>query len=546
MSSSFARQLARTAGATALTGLVGCSGLSPQIFSERLMVPSGIGGTAATAPKPPITLEEAYADAANVQGLYLTAVRDQGNLTPRLSAGLLGLSAVALYLGLTSPSTNALAAFGAAGAAAYGYGRLVVSPTRLDVYRAGAEALGCAMVAVEPLRVGQARLGQAGKGAEEGTLYGGIAQVRQLSEKLRVLLALHAAQLEPSMEQIPGRAGSSRTVKRPAPACSVPPKGTAPLDALELKARCDRQPTIEVVVTTPGTEASTITRKAPAGLRAADDAARRELERARTSVDRAEGAFKALAAAGPLLLHQSVRIQIAVSKQVDATVPDLAEVLRTAQALPDTAFALTGFSGFAKKPPAQAGAQGAATQERAATAGDAQAQRALLDATAALAQASLALDAMTWPLAGVTERATREQVNACAVRTSGVELKVTPSGDEITVAQGGAAVFFVSGGSGVPSAMVAVGPPAEVPMRVEGGQFRFEYRPPDSARPGDAIVLRFSSGGGNQFVMLRVVEAEGASGKSATPTTNVRPNSSTDPEAATKLPGANTARPAKP
>ncbi len=153
---------------------------------------------------------------------------------------------------------------------------------------------------------------------------------------------------------------------------------------------------------------------------------------------------------------------------------------------------------------------------------------------------------MTWPLAGVTERATREQVNACAVRTSGVELKVTPSGDEVVVARGGAAVFFVSGGSGVPSATVAVGPQAEVAMRVEGGQFRFEYRPPDSARPGDVIVLRFSSGGGHQFVMLRVVEAEGAGDKPATGSTGSPPKSSADPEAGTPLPGANTTRPAKP
>lgn len=292
-------------------------------------------------------------------------------------------------------------------------------------------------------------------------------------------------------------------------------------------------------------KATTVTRIAPAGLSSAADAARRELERARGSIDRAEGAFKALAAAGPLLWHQSVRIQLAVSKQVDATVPDLAEVLRTAQALPDTAFALTGFSGFAKKPSAEAKMEGT-PQQRAATATDAEAERALLETTRALAQASLALDAMTWPLAGVTERATREQVNACAVRTSGVELKVTPSGDEIVVARGGSAVFFVSGGSGVPSATVAVGPQADVPMRVEGGQFRFEYRPPDSARPGDVVVLRFSSGGGYQFVMLRVVEAESGSDKLAAGSTSGKPNPSVDPEAGSQLPSANTTRPAKP
>lgn len=267
MRSSFEKQLARTLGATALAGLFGCSGLSPQIFSERLMVPSGAEGTTTTVTQPPKTLDEAYADAAHVQSLYLTAVRDQGNLIPRLSAGLLGLSAVALYQGLTSPSTDSLAAFGALGAAAFGYGRLVASPTRLDVYRAGAEALSCAMGAVEPLRVGQARLGQAGDDPTKSTLYGAIAQVRQQRNRLEALLDRDGALLVSATEAVPGRAGSARTVKRRAPACNPPPKGTPPEVALALKAQCERQPTVEAVITIPRTEPSTITRSAPAGLR---------------------------------------------------------------------------------------------------------------------------------------------------------------------------------------------------------------------------------------------------------------------------------------
>ncbi|MFT3803256.1 MAG: hypothetical protein QM766_18840 [Burkholderiaceae bacterium] len=546
MWSSFSGQLVRVFGTLTVVLLAGCSGLSPQIFSERLMAERNTEGADASV-QPPNSLEEAYADASHVQRLYLTAVRDQSNLTPRLAAGLIGLSAVTMYRGLTSPGTHSLAALGAVGAATYGYGRLVASPTRLDVYRAGAEALSCAMAAVEPLRIGQTRLGKADDGPTQRTLYGGVEQVRQRSDELRKLLYRHAGLLESVDERIPGRAASSRTVKRPAPACDSP-KDTPPEVALARRAQCERQPTVETIVTIPATPPLSVLRVAPDELRAAADAAWSELERARGSVERAEGAFKAVAAAGALLWHQSVRIQIAVSKQVDATVPDLAAVLRTAQSLPDTAFALTGFSGFAKQPPAESSAQGAPAQRgtklREATAGDAPAERDLLAATAALTQASRALDAMTLPLTGVAESATREQINACAVRSSGVELKVTPSGDEIVVARGGAAVFFVSGGSGVPSAAVAVGPQAEMPMRVEGGQFRFEYRPPDSARPGDVVVLRFSSGGGHQFVMLRIVEALRAEAGGNATTPNSDP--SADPEADTRQPKANTGRPAKP
>jgi hypothetical protein len=493
------------------------------------------GSSVATHSQPPKTLEESYADAAHVQGLYLTAVRDQGNLTPRLSAGLLGLSAVALYHGLTSPSTDTLAALGTIGAGGYAYGRLVTSPARLDVYRAGAEALGCAMVAVEPLRVGQTRLGQAGDDASQQTLYGTLARVEAGRQSLQRLLDLHAGLLATTTKPVPERAATSRTVKRPAPACNIA-NNTPAERALALKAQCDRQPTVEVVVTTPRSEAGSVTLVAPAGLTAAQAAARRELGRAERSLGRAEGAFKALAAAGPLLWHKSVQIQIAVSAEVDKTVPDLAAVLRAAQALPETAFALTGFAGFSSKG-AEGTMEGNATKARSATAADGQAERELLAASNELAQATRALDSMTRPLAGVTESATREQVNACAVRTSGVELKVSPSGDEIPVAIGGSAVFFVSGGTGAPTARVVVGPQAEVPMRVEGGQFRFEYRPPAAAQPRDAVVLRFSSGAAHHFVMLRVIEAEGAA---------PNPAPTVDPEAAVKAPGADTSRPKRP
>ena len=48
-----------------------------------------------------VELPEAYRRAAVLRGRYLQAVEEQGNAGSQLGAGLLGLSAVALFKGVT-------------------------------------------------------------------------------------------------------------------------------------------------------------------------------------------------------------------------------------------------------------------------------------------------------------------------------------------------------------------------------------------------------------------------------------------------------------
>ena len=494
--------------------LAGCSSLTPQIFSERLQVHRDTDGKFVLSDAvPQVSLELAYADAAFVRQRYITALQDQGNAVPQLSTALLGLSALTLFKGLTHPNTNDLAGAGVVGSAGWAMGNTLLSKPRLDVYRAGARALTCAMAAVEPIRRVAKDLGEPSDAPGAKSVYGASYSVEQARDALQTLLESNAGLAQELTIPIPEVKPTTRTVRR-RPACNIPKDATA-TQAVELRADCDKKPDIVTTETIDkGRSAGEETlRPAPAAA-AAFNRAQRELALADGVLATAQKAIGASANTGGLLWKKSADIQLAVSEQVDKTVPDLASVMRAAQGMRDSGFLPSGAA-----PPAPATAASAAAKAGNATAQgggaklrtlDAASQQQVLEierAAERLGRLRATLDRRVRPFTGLDEPNLINQLNGCSVDTTGVRLTVTPSGDEITVALGTTQVFFVSGGSGVPRADVVAGPTAAtVDFKPEGGQFRFEFRPPAGLVAGDALLLRFTDGAGaaSHTVQVRI------------------------------------------
>ena len=485
--------------------LMGCSSLSPYIFSERLIVrPSAGGSYTVVEKKEPLTLEEAYTDAAWMQARYTTAVQDQGNATPQLSAWLIGLSAATLFKGLTSPNSHDIAGAGVVGSASWALGSTLLSRPRLDVYRAGIEALGCAMATVEPMRRAAPQLGKPDDAPGGSTLHGRMALVEQRRAALQALLETHAG-LEASRISVTPAPAPQRRTETLRPRCDIP-SDASPARALALKAECAQRPSIQRTVIEPAGAPRETELRPPAALRQSFRRARDELAAANGQLVSGERAVASFGAAAGHLWRKSVAIQLAVSEQIDKTVPDLAAVRSVAQGLRDTGFVQIGGT---SAPGGSIKAQLDADEWRPG-ANDLTSQAAIDAATEGLRAARAVLDRSLRPLAGIDDAALLRQLNDCTVKTAGIRLTVTPAGNEVTVAAGSTAVFFVSGGTGVPSAQVAAGP-ASVALtpKVEGGQFRFEFAVPPTLKEGDLVLLRFSDGANaaSQLVQLRIAGA---------------------------------------
>jgi hypothetical protein len=121
----------------------------------------------------------------------------------------------------------------------------------------------------------------------------------------------------------------------------------------------------------------------------------------------------------------------------------------------------------------------------------------------------------------------RKTLNDCSVKLTGVKLLVTPAGDNVSVPFGGSVSFFVSGGTGVPSGAVVSGPKqGGLPLRLDAGQFRFEYRP-DGMAVGDSVVVRFTDGAAQAEHLVEVKVTEAVQDKSTNTTPGAIPGATT-------------------
>lgn len=479
--------------APSLWALAACSTLAPQIFSERLRIERGADGKYAGGKEDrPASLEEIYADVRLVQRRYVSAVEEQANAVPQLSAGLIGLSALALFKTVTHPNTTDMAAVGTVGAAGYAYGNTLISRPRWGVYRAGADALMCALNAAEPFRKGQAMLGQAGDDGTKVTLYGQRAALRRHSAELRALLDRHQDlnQARPAEVPVVNRSCADLRPKCP----SVPPGATAEEASLLLGDCRVRQRAWDARCTGTSGGGSRTELAAPEA-KSLFALAQTELAAADRAAQHAGKVISVLEEAGPLLWDRAVRIQLKVSEEVDKTLPDLASVMAAGQGLRETALSVSGADGFKSKTSDIGAAQGRSDATRRLSQDD----RARLDriegALTQLRAARVRLDDLNQDSLGAGYAKARKAMGECTVKVNGALLRVFPAGDKLSLALGDTISFFVSSGGNVPTAQVEAGNNStSLPVRLEGGQFRFDYTAGGVAA-GDVLTVHIRDSG---------------------------------------------------
>jgi hypothetical protein len=492
----------RSVALIAATVAAGCSSLTPQIFSEEAVSYRGDNGRYTidkAAYENAVKLPEAYRRAAVLRGRYMQAVEEQGNAGSQLGAGLLGLSAVTLFKGATGGlNTRDAAGAGVVGTTAWAWHSTMVPPSRRELYRAGADALHCAMSAVEPLRDGDQPLGKATDAPEVKTFYGAINDLEQARAALDGAVTRWSFQKEPSfVTQEKVKPGRTRLDKS---ACKPIPAGADAIARSAAEEECKKLTRVVQVRAT--TESSTVQLAAPPAIIAVFDAADKELAAAKTQADRAQAVAKEVSGAGHLLWDRTLAIQLAVSREVEKTIPDLASVLRLGQGLRSAAFSFTGLAAF--KPEIVGDLQGSATSRRATNL-DKRARTDIESALVKTGNARVNLERWLRGYSGVESLNLKQTLERCEVRAAGIELTVIPGGDEQSVPLDQVIVFFVSGGVGAPLATVFSGPiPGTVRLTIEAGQFRFEFKPPTGSKVDDVFVLRFADGSDRVSRQVRV------------------------------------------
>ena len=492
----------RSVALLATAVVAGCSSLTPQMFSEEALSYRGDNGRYTidkAAYERAVELPEAYRRAAVLRGRYLQAVEEQGNAGSQLGAGLLGLSAITLFKGVTGGlNTRDAAGAGVVGTTAWAWHSTMVPPSRRELYRAGADALHCAMSAVEPLREGGQPLGKATDAPEQKTFYGAINDLEQARAELDGAVTRWSFQKEPTLvTRTTVKPGRTRLDKS---ACKPIPAGADAIARSAAGEECKKL--TRVVQERATTESSTVQRASPQALIAVFDAADKELTAAKTQADRAQAVAKEVSGAGHLLWDRTLAIQLAVSREVEKTIPDLASVLRLGQGLRSAAFSFTGLAAF--KPETVGELEGSGTS-RPSTDLDKRAQRAIESALVKTGNARVQLERWLRGYSGVESLNLKQTLERCEVRAAGIELTVTPSGEEQSVPLDQAIVFFVSGGVGVPLATMRSGPiPGTIRETIEAGQFRFEFKPPTGSKVDDVFVLRFADGSDRVSRQVRV------------------------------------------
>src|SRR5688572_9267375 len=170
--------------------LSGCVMVSPHIKSDRLM----------TLPEGDATrfygdLPESIAAVNDLRRRYVDAVGEMSTIQNSIGAGLIPLSALALYKGITSSSDSTqrwLAAAGIGGAAAYAFSTAYSSRPRQTVYLAGADALGCLVTSTRPYLYEKSEFGT-DKGSDRKTFLGALEYLAASADRLARRLATSPA-----------------------------------------------------------------------------------------------------------------------------------------------------------------------------------------------------------------------------------------------------------------------------------------------------------------------------------------------------------------
>lgn len=300
--------------------LVGCATVEkPYVFLEQGLAPPA----SASAPLPAIgadtsSLPNALALAREAQRQWAESARGEADRKRGVSAGLIGLSAIALIMGVSSPHAKDLAGLGAAGAALYAWGSTMTSSARNAIYREGIATMACAIEAVSPYEA----LGWVGHGTQTVE-----AQINAAETAKATLMreARKMRQLNITKETwIPGRSMAANCAPLQTAKCT----GAA---ANSIQAKLCEQLKADPACT-PRAATTAAEKPHPDLVSALQEAAEEQTKINAAIQDTHELRGKA-ALAGSWLWSTGVAIEKRVREGIEKTEPDLATVLSVSQAL---------------------------------------------------------------------------------------------------------------------------------------------------------------------------------------------------------------------
>lgn len=359
--------------------LAGCATVDkPYVFSEQgLMPPAAVSAPlpmpAASAPDLPY----AIALAREAQRQWSESARGEADRKRGVSAGLVGLSVIALIKGVSSPNAKDLAGLGAAGASLYAWGNTMTSSARNAIYREGIATLACAVEAVSPYDF------QGWVGADVQTVNTLITTAQTAEATLvgetRRMRRLHVTKDIP----VPGRSVAARCAPLKTAACTGATAGSTQAQLCEqLKADPDCTPRAATTAKEP---------PHPDLVKALDDAAAEQpkieaaLKDTRTLKGQAAGA-------GRWLWRTGVEIEQRVRDGIEKTEPDLTTVLSVSQALKSPPASKPATPAATTTPPTGDSQSGATTRSADRPAARPAGLDDLLDAIADSAKARRALE----------------------------------------------------------------------------------------------------------------------------------------------------------
>lgn len=487
--------------------LSGCAALSPQKFSDRLMPP--ISGTTTSVAKP--TVAEARADAESVQKKYADAIQDLSNITPQISAALIGISATALYKVLTAGSTKAISALGVGGSALWAYNATLTSQPRQRVYGEGIRALSCAITAASPYD-------RAPKWIND--LETEIRDTALAVEQLRDWQDTYGYLLDP--EKIPTRKSNlPATCAGEGPVCPKGTSGTLADDQALKECQASFDKWNKNCGAKGGTAETTVA--PPARFTAAMLRARDEQARSALAVLNARGLRGTIDVAGQSLMDRSTDIQVKVSGEVLKTEPDPTAVLATLKNLKQVATLISGSTLTAPTPKTEISAgdaQRGALIPAALPKADSERAREISDALSDLKgrldnsyKARVMIESRLAEVNGAVSKVNRT-LDQCEFTSPGATvLVVSPSATSIELPLGSSQSFTVSGGSGIPLGSVNAVAGAKLgdfpePM-IDRGTFNFTYKAPADGHVGDQVIVLFTDAShqGTHEVIITAVAA---------------------------------------
>lgn len=296
--------------------MVGCATTEkPYVFPEQGATKQAVDATSIPSAQA-LTVGQVLGLAHEAKRQWAESVRGESDRRRGVSAGLIGLSTIALLKGVTSPNARDMAGLGAASAGLFAWGSTQTSTTRNTIYREGIVTMSCAIEVVEPFN--SAEWIGSGTQTVEKLIDDAQAAQAKLDEWIERLRPFNVAE----EKDVPAKAPPSACTALSSPSCTAAAPNSAEAKICDgLRPQCVPRAASKMVRSPD---------PAFAGLMAAAQSESQAVDKVIGKALQMKG--RSLQLTG-WLLQTGTEIEAKVREGVEKTEPDLATVLSVSQAM---------------------------------------------------------------------------------------------------------------------------------------------------------------------------------------------------------------------